>query len=245
MVPRDYSLFLGEGVLAATSDTSVNFHKPVLQAAPAAAPAAGGFPLTPSQQAWLLGEGILSPDKVVFPKQVHGDEIWIADEAASVERGVREADAVVTDRKGLPIAVRTADCLPVLMFAPDKKVIAAVHAGWKSTKLGIVRKTVCLLQQRFGADLGRLRAAFGPCIRRGSYDVGEEFRAHFPEDVHDERGRLCFDLPGANQRQLLAVGVRPENIFDCGLDTVTRREHHSFRRDGEQSGRMINVIMMK
>jgi copper oxidase (laccase) domain-containing protein len=74
--------------------------------------------------------------------------------------------------------------------------------------------------------------------------VGEEFRSYFPEDVEELNGQLCLDLPAANLRQLLAAGVLKEHIFDCGLDTVTRPQLHSFRRDGEKAGRMIIVIVM-
>jgi polyphenol oxidase len=233
----DYGEFFGAGVRAATSDTGFDFHQPDRRNT-------GSFPLTPSQQAWLLGLGVETPGKVVFPKQVHGDGIWVADENSVRERGTFQADAIVTDRSDLPIAVRTADCGAVLIFSPDKKAVAAVHAGWKSTRLSIARKTVDTLQSLYGVDPRGLRVVFGPCIRMSSYQVGEEFRNFFPEDVQEVDGRLFFDLPGANRRQLLSAGVLSENIHDCGLDTVTRKELHSFRRDGERAGRMINVIVM-
>jgi hypothetical protein len=237
MYGLDYGTVLGDGVLAATSDTGFDFHQPDRRSE-------GSFPLTPSQQAWLLGFGVDAPEKVVFPKQVHGAEIWVVDDQSSRQRGVFEADAVVTNRKDLPVAVRTADCLPILIFSPEKKAVAAVHAGWKGTQLHVARKTVATLQALFGADPRGLKVAFGPCIRRASYGVGEEFRSYFPEDVEELNGQLCLDLPAANLRQLLAAGVLKEHIFDCGLDTVTRPQLHSFRRDGEKAGRMINVIVM-
>ena len=233
----DYGTFFGEGVRAATSDTGFDFLRPDRRGE-------GSFPLTPSQQAWLRGQGVGRPDKVVFPKQVHGAEIWVVDEKSALQRGVFEADAVVTNRRDLPIAVRTADCLPVLIFSPQKMAVAAVHAGWKSTRQRIARTTVATLHSLFGADPRGLKVVLGPCIRRDSYRVGEEFRDLFPEDVRERNGGLCFDLAGANQRQLLAAGVLEENIYDCGLDTFTRPQLHSFRRDGEQAGRMINVIVM-
>jgi polyphenol oxidase len=239
MRPQDlvYGTFFGTGVLAATSDTGFDFHQPDRRVG-------GPFPLTPSQQAWLLGLGVDVPDKVVFPQQVHSDGTWVVNNQSAAQRGTFQADAVVTNLAGLPIAVRTADCLAVLIFSPDKKAVAAVHAGWKSTRLNIARKTVETLQSLYGADPRNLRVVFGPCIRMSSYQVGEEFRNFFPEDVQEVDGRLCFDLAGANRRQLLSGGVLSENIHDCDLDTVTRKELHSFRRDGERAGRMINVIVM-
>lgn len=237
MMSLDYASAFGPGVLAATSDTGFDFHQPDRRGT-------GSFPLTPSQQAWLLGLGVDRPERVVFPKQVHGDGVWVADENSAKERGTFQADAVVTNLAGLPVAVRTADCLPVLIFSPQARAVAAVHAGWKSTQMRIVIKTVGTLRSLYGADPGGLKVVFGPCIRLSSYAVGEEFRGFFPGSVQELNGRLCFDLAGENRRQMVSAGVLAGNIQDCGLDTVTRKELHSFRRDGERSGRMISVIMM-
>ena len=232
-----YSSFLGPGVTACTSDALVDFHNPE--------PSGGiGFSLTSFQKSWLLSCGTHEPDKVIFPKQVHGDHIWRADASFIAQRGVLEADAVVTTQRGLPIAVRTADCLPCLLFAPDKGVIAAVHAGWKSTKLEIFRKTIELLKTSYGIDPRLLKAALGPCIRRESYEVGPEFLEYFPRDVKKDGGRLCFDLLAANTRQLATCGVAREHIFDIDRDTVSDTGLHSFRRDGEKAGRMLSFIMM-
>ena len=239
MVALDYSLFLDPVTFASTSDTSVNFHKSDLLRQ-----AESGFPLSASQRAWLLGEGVFTPDSLVFPKQVHGDGIWIADNESSRQRGVYEADAVVTDQFRLPIAIRTADCLPILLHSSIKNVIGAVHAGWKSTRLEIVRKTISLLQERYGVQPQELKAVFGPCIRTESYVVGAEFREHFPEDVTERNGQLRFDLAGANLRQMIQAGVLRENVSDCLLDTVSRPLLHSYRRDGEGAGRMLSFIMM-
>ncbi|NLE64439.1 MAG: peptidoglycan editing factor PgeF [Elusimicrobia bacterium] len=233
----DHAPFLGPDLIAFTSDSRIDFHKGQRSEGP--------FALTPPQSEWLRGAGILSPDRLVFPRQVHGDRIWRAGLEDGRERGVLEADAVVTDIAGLPIAVRTADCVPVLLFDPSRRVVAAVHAGWKSTRLQIVRKTVADMGREFRVLPADLRAVIGPCIRRESYSVGPEFRAYFPEDVSKTPAGLFFDIASANRRQLLAEGLRPERIMDLGQDTFSDRNFHSFRRDGERSGRMISVIMMR
>ncbi|MEI6437929.1 MAG: peptidoglycan editing factor PgeF [Candidatus Omnitrophota bacterium] len=182
---------------------------------------------------------------VIFPKQVHGDVIWDVTAKDNALSGVHEADAIVTAETGLAVAVRTADCLPLLLFSPGKKVVAAVHAGWKSTRLDIVAKTVGLLKKKYGADPAGIKVAIGPCIRPRSYQVGAEFKAFFPKEVAELDGRLCFDIAAANRRQLLGQGILPENIFDSGYDTYADKQWHSFRRDGDASGRSVHAIMMR
>jgi len=235
--PVTYSSFFGPKVTALTSDRSVDFHKGDSEQPER-------FVLTALQRDWLAAQGIAHSDGIIFPKQVHTDVIWRVTTQERALRGRFEADAVVTSEIALPIAVRTADCLPVLLYDPRKRVIAAVHAGWKSTKLAIVAKTVGVLKTEYGVRPSDLRAAFGPCIRRDSYQVGPEFKDHFPEDVQETARGLCLDLPAANVRQLVQAGVRSENIFDCGLDTFVDPSLHSFRRDGERAGRLINLIML-
>ena len=237
MAGPDYARALGAGVVAFSTDGRSDFH----YGGPACS---GSFALTVPQISTLRDNGLASPAGVIFPKQVHGDAVWMVSGDEVAERGGREADAVVTARTGVPIAVRTADCLPLLLFAPRRRVVAAVHAGWNSTLLGIARRTVGVLRGEYGVDPAALRAVVGPCIRRDSYQVGEEFRRYFPEDVRVMPGGLYLDLPAANIRQLLQAGMAAANIYDSGLDTFSDPGLHSFRRDGERAGRLIHVIML-
>lgn len=211
-------------VLAFTTDATGDYSR-----------GAAGFP-------GLASVGI--KEGVIFPKQVHGDVIWDVSPADLLHAGVVEADAVVTCVRGLPVAIRTADCLPLLLYAPDRQVIAAVHAGWKSTRLEIARKTVALLVTRYGVDPARLQGIIGPCIRSENYPVGAEFKEYFPEDAVFCRGTLCLDIPRANKRQLVEAGVPAGNIADAGHDSYADRTYHSFRRDRDKSGRMLSCIKM-
>ncbi|MBF0486225.1 MAG: polyphenol oxidase family protein, partial [Candidatus Omnitrophica bacterium] len=150
-----------------------------------------------------------------------------------------------TDAVGLPIAVRTADCCPILLYDPIKKVVAAVHAGWKSAHLNILLKTVEFMKNQWGSEPSAVRAALGPCIRQGHYRVGEEFKEYFPHDVKESVSGLCFDLAGTNIRQLLQAGVLRSNILDSGFCTFKDAERFfSYRREKESAGRMANLIMM-
>lgn len=226
---------LGQGIQAFSTDASENF----LQGNPAFA---SGFTLTSAQRQALVKRGIEAP--VFFPKQVHGDKIWEIMDCHEVGCGMREADAVITRLKGVVAAVRTADCVPLFLADAETGVIAAVHAGWKSTRSEIAAKVATRMQRQYGACLARMRAVVAPCIRAASYDVGTEFSEYFPNSVVTIKGRLCLDLAAENLRQLLGVGLSAENIVDCGVDTFAEKRWHSFRRDGAQSGRSLHGIML-
>ena len=113
---------------------------------------------------------------IVTSRQIHSDIVNVVDAAPS---GPLAGDALVTATPGLLLAVKTADCTPVLLVDAKKKVVAAVHAGWRSTAQRIVEKTVGVMRQRFGSRPGDLRAAIGPGIRQCCYEVGEEVRDRF------------------------------------------------------------------
>ena len=231
----NYTSFLG--VPSFTSEAPLDFMN--------GDPAFPSYILTPAQREYLAAHGIPAVGGVVLPKQVHGDAIWKVTEKDLARSGCVEADAVVTSCAGLPVAIRTADCLPAMLVDPVRRVVAAVHAGWKSTRLDIAAKTVALMHRDYGVDPGDIRAAIGPCIRRDSCEVGLEFMDYFPQDTVKTGAGLRFDIVSANLRQLTGAGVRRENIVDSGLcsfcDAV---RFHSFRRDAQRSGRMISVIML-
>jgi YfiH family protein len=235
MTEINYSKFLG--VPALTSTAELDFMK--------GDPGSASYVLTAAQHEYLKARGIAPEKGVIVPKQVHGDVIWKVAPKDMARAGIFEADAVVTETAGLAIGIRTADCLPALLYDPVRKVIAAVHAGWKSTKLDIARKTVELMRSDYGVDPKNIRAAIGPCIRRESCEVGPEFREYFPLDTVQTPEGLHFDILSANMRQLTRAGVKRENISDSGLCSFKdAARFHSFRRDADKSGRMLSVIMM-
>jgi len=110
-------------------------------------------------------------------KQIHSDLVQVID-GPSTPSDLR-GDALVTATPGLALTVVTADCLPVLLFAPKRRVIAAVHAGWRGTLRRIVEKTVGVMRQRSGVDPANVVAAFGPSIQVCCYEVGEEVMEEF------------------------------------------------------------------
>lgn len=113
---------------------------------------------------------------IVTARQIHSDLVHVID-ALPAEPLV--GDALVTAKPGLLLAVKTADCTPILLADSRQRIVAAVHAGWRGTSKRIVEKTVGILRQRFGTRPADLRAAIGPGIRQCCYEVGEEVRDTF------------------------------------------------------------------
>jgi YfiH family protein len=184
----------------------------------------------------------------LFLNQVHSDVVRFIDEAP--KRRLR-GDAAVTRLPGLLLVIRTADCLPVIMVEGRKRVIAAVHCGWKGTSQRVLKKVISGMRETYGADPAAVLAAFGPCIGAGCYEVGEDVRRAFTASGHPEslfrpvigRGdKYVFDLSRANRFQLLELGLRPENIFGVDICTHCHPGYPSYRRDKDECGRMLTFI---
>ena len=160
-------------------------------------------------------------------------------------RKVRKADGILTDRTNLPIAVRTADCLPIFVYDPRNRVIGILHAGWKGTRKGIVANALSVMLKKWHTKPSELIVAFGPSIRPCCYEVGKVFKRYFPNEVYKKGEKYFLDTPLVNQRQLLKAGIKKENIYDCGTCTSCSRDFFSYRRQGEQAGRMLSVMMLR
>ena len=147
-----------------------------------------------------------------------------------------QGDALIENSRGSVVAVKTADCIPILLVDDEKRAVAAVHAGWRGTVGRIAQRAVEKLAERFGTRATSLHAAIGPGIGKCCYEVGPEVAAEF-----GEQGRAHIDLAEANRQQLIESGVTPERIYASNLCTMCRPdEFHSFRRDKEAAGRLYS-----
>jgi YfiH family protein len=188
--------------------------------------------------------------------QVHRDGILVIPprgEYFTSREGLND-DAIVTDRTRLAICIKTADCVPVFVVDPERKVIAAIHAGWRGTAAGITAKVVRLMQNQYGCHPSGLLAAIGPSIGPCCYEVdepaAEAFRLHpdekdflFPGKRKD---RWMLDLVRANRGQLRNCGIPETGIDTSGLCTVCREDaFFSHRAAGGVTGRQINFLMLK
>jgi hypothetical protein len=161
-----------------------------------------------------------------------------------------EGDGLFTAEPAAILAVKSADCLPLLFHAPDIGVIAAVHAGWRGLVQDLPAKISKILAAR-GAALLQLRVVLGPSICQGCYEVGpevvEKFRAAFApgdEFIPGRGDRLQFSQARFARRRLESSGVKPENILECRMCTKDTAALPSFRRDGEGCGRLYSMIWL-
>lgn len=193
----------------------------------------------------------VSASDVVGACQIHGTQVQVVDISHKGLGGLRETnafqrtDGFVSRDAGVILSIKTADCLPLFLADPSTRAIAVIHAGWKGLKSGIVECGIATLKERYALDVSRLEAVIGPVIRREDYEVGEEFRRYFPEDVYSRSkpSKFCFDLPNACRRRLIQAGLREENILDPGLSTAGNpNDFFSYRREGEVSGRMLSLM---
>jgi len=162
-----------------------------------------------------------------------------------------EGDALVTGRPGLLLIVRTADCLPAFLVDPEKRAVAAVHAGWRGTRSRILERTVEVLVSRFGCRPAGLLAALGPCIGPACYEVGDDVRREFVSaglprsgfrPSPHRPGAFLFDLAAANRRQITGRGLSARRIFSSPSCTHCDARLLSFRRDRDARARLYNFI---
>ncbi len=220
-------------LLALISDASIDF-----------TPSDFDSPLAGPQRAYLKAKTGVDIAQVFWRKQVHEDQVLVAQGGARACQGFVEADAYITREKNLPIAIRTADCVPVFIYDPAHQAIGLAHAGWKGTYKMIAAKTVRKMKEVFQSRPQDLKVFLGPCIRECCYEVGKEFRDVLPGHVKEQEGRLYADVAGANRDQLLKEGILRENIQDSGSCTYCDKNYFSYRRDGAQAGRMISLMML-
>lgn len=180
--------------------------------------------------------------RLVWARQVHGTEIVAigGDETSPVA----PADGLATDRPGVGLLIKQADCQAVILAAPQKGVIANLHAGWRGNIAGMPAKGVGFLTRRYGVAPEELYAAVSPSL---GACCGEfvNWREELPEWFQRFKvGDNHFDLEAATRHQLEAAGMRPQRIFTSGRCTVCHQEFFSYRRD-KTTGRFGTVVALR
>jgi len=176
--------------------------------------------------------------KVIKQRETKG---WLSSEDA-----IENCDALVTNLSNVVLTMLTADCVPILLYDREKDVIAAVHAGWKGTKGKIVVKTLLKMQEEFASNMKDIVVGIAPSIGKCCYEVGEDVAKHFfdtPEGMRKIGEKYMLDLPFINQKQLIDVGVDPENIEMSNICTSCKVERYfSYRKEKGCSGRFMSMI---
>lgn len=195
----------------------------------------------------------------VYGKQQHGNRVLIVDEEDKrpVSSSVPEkyyADGYVTNRRNVPLAVFTADCVPVLLHEKYAGVIGAVHCGWRSTAADIEKNAVEAMES-LGADPKKIRAAIGPAIEKECFEVGEEvvdaMASLLGEDLSpfaekkEAPGKYRMDLKGIVKRRFVQLGLQEKNIEILPACTMCESERFwSHRYTGGQRGSQASIIML-
>ncbi len=184
----------------------------------------------------------LDPKNIALQKQVHGDKIMFV-----TKGGVcGESDAMITNKKNLGLAISTADCAAVFLYDKKNKVIAAVHTGWRGTKKKILQKTLQNLINAFRTSPENTYAYIGPSITQINYEVGEEVAQQFDKKYLTPAGeKFLLDVSKINFDILLNAGIKKHNIQVSSLCSYEMKNLlHSYRREGQSSGRALGVIAM-
>jgi len=208
-----------------------------------------------ANRALLAKETGIGKEKFLYASQVHSGDVKIIDSKA-IGNGVLSSnprtDATITDLPGICLMVMVADCVPVLLYDPVKKVSAVIHAGWRGTVHKITSNTIQSMVGHFGCDPADILAGIGPSIGPCCYEVGEDVTEFVEQSFGTTQDYLIrkkdsskphFDLWYANQKQLADNGVKPENIETSALCTMCNSEtFFSSRASGGITGRFAAGI---
>lgn len=191
----------------------------------------------------------LGCDDVAWCSQVHGGRVLAVDAGGSAG----EADGLVSDRAGLLLLARSADCPLILAAARDGSAVGLAHASWRGTVAGIAGTLIETMAGQFGCDPGGITACIAPSagpekyvvgaeVRQAAIDaLGSEARWHFLDA--GEAGKYFYDLWAANISQLQAAGVDFTNVYAANVCTITHNDRYpSYRAEGETAGRFVAAI---
>ncbi len=175
---------------------------------------------------------------IAHMRQVHSDRVAYVAQPGMYE----EADALYTDHADVWLAVKTADCVPVLISCPS--AVAVVHCGWRGLKNGILAKTLNILMEEFQGTPTELFVHIGPCIQQKNYEVDESFKHDFDEEFFREaktKGKVLFNMPAVVRKQAMDMGINDLNIYNSDMCTFNDDRFHSYRRQKEKGIEGYNV----
>jgi polyphenol oxidase len=185
----------------------------------------------------------LSERNLAVPLQCHSNRVVKVE--APGEYG--DCDALITNVQQVALAVTIADCVPLLLYDPQKRAVGVVHAGWRGTSRFIIQQAVEMMEKEYHTVPTSLLVFIGPSAGVCCYEVGRDVAVMFrKKNVHYEKKRIFLDLKKENMAQLLEKGVLEDHIEVSPYCTICENElFHSYRRDGRRAGRMMAVICIR
>ena len=184
--------------------------------------------------------------------QVHSNKLVFLNKNSKLKKKIK-ADAIITNQKKLPIAVLTADCVPVLLYDYEKKIIAAIHAGWKGAYRGIVRNVINFMHKK-GCNPKNIIGAIGPSITQKNYEVKADFKKKFIKKhkknkifFKNKNKLIYFDLPNYVKSQLKSQKINKIDMIK--IDTFDKKNNffsarRSLKLNLNDYGRNISIIMI-
>jgi YfiH family protein len=194
----------------------------------------------------------ISYKDLVSTKQIHSNKVVtvsLKDKgsgALDYASSINNTDALITNLKNLPLGIHTADCLSIFIYDKAAHSIAMVHAGWRSTKEKIVIETIKLMQEKFLSNPKDLYFYLGPAMRSCCFKVDNNFKESFTSNIIKKDNGWYFDIIRENKNQILSFNIKENQIFDSKVCTYCQnKDYFSYRKEGDSSGRMLSVIMLK
>ena len=190
--------------------------------------------------------------EILFVKQIHSNKFLFLDKNSKIKNRQIYADAIITEKKNLPIAVLTADCVPILIFDKKRTIIAAIHAGWRGAYKGIIQKVMKFLFQK-GCKKENITVAIGPSISINNYEVKTKFKENFVKKdkknikfFKNKNDKVYFDLPNYVKNQVKLCQI--QNIDLLNIDTFNEKNNffsarRSLKLNHNDYGRNISIIM--
>lgn len=214
-----------------------------------------------------LGEGVEAfstrinselPYHVIQPHQVHGDKVAIITDRMTTREQLEGIDALITNLTECPIGVRSADCVPILLYDVDRRVVAAIHSGWRGTVKKIAHKTIIQMSCNFGTKVDSLHAVIGPSIGPDSFQVKDDVVRDFCEAGYpmneilfnksfESKPEYYIDLWKANRFLLEEVGLKLSSIYVSSICSyLNHTDFYSARYlKDNKCGRTISAITLK
>lgn len=195
----------------------------------------------------LVCKGLNIPEEnLVIPQQTHSDNVEIID----IQKTVYEnCDGLITNKKNVALGLNFADCVPLMFFDSEKKVIASAHAGWRGTAAKIGVKTLQKMIDKFGCNPENIIALIGPCIGKCCFEVKDDVKAQIISTIDEKyHVEVCdknnLDLKLINKFQLLSNGIKKIDV--CEYCTSCKNElFFSYRKEKGHTARHSSVIMLK
>ena len=184
----------------------------------------------------------ISPDRMKYQKQVHKDVI--IEKNKSSDYAI--ADGMFTSECGVMLNISIADCTAILIFDPVQKVIMGLHSGWRGTQQNIASKGIDILVSKYHSQAKDILIYLSPAACGKCYEVGEDVAKFFPRSITDlHNGKYLFDNRHEISLQLIDAGLQSPHIEIAPECSIEDLRLHSYRRDGQSSGRMSAFIGMK